>query len=254
MTVGSEPLAGKVAIVTGAGRGLGRAIARALADAGAQVALSGRDEARLADVAGEIKKLGRVGEVVPADVTDRDAVEALVAQTVERLGGVDILVNNAGVVVERPLLEMTEEDWDAIFDTNVRGTFLCTRAAGRVLTKQRAGKVINIASYTGFIGMANLAAYCASKAALVQLTKALAVEWAPHNVQVNAIAPGFFETEMNAEFRSNASELDRALKRIPARRAGRPEELGPLAVLLASSASDYMTGETIVIDGGQIAW
>lgn len=248
-----DPLAGRVAIVTGAGRGIGRAIALALAEAGASVALAGRNEGALMGLVEEITALDREALALPADVTDTDQVEVLVARTVEGLGGLDILVNNAGVLVVRPLLETTDEDWDTVLDTNLRGTFLCTRSAGRVLTEQGSGKVINIASHVGIVGMASVVSYCASKAGVIQLTKALAVEWAPFGVQVNAIAPGYVETDMNAEVRAQPEVLERVLRRIPAGRMGRPAELGPLAVLLASSASDFITGETVVIDGGQIA-
>ncbi|MCY4086575.1 MAG: 3-oxoacyl-ACP reductase FabG [Actinomycetia bacterium] len=249
-----DPLVGRVAIVTGAGRGIGRAIALALAEAGASVALAGRNEGALRGLVEEITALDREALALPADVTDTDQVEALVARTVEGLGGLDILVNNAGVLVVRPLLETTDGDWDTVLDTNLRGTFLCTRSAGRVLTEQGSGKVINIASHVGIVGMASVVSYCASKAGVIQLTKALAVEWAPFGVQVNAIAPGYVETDMNAEVRAQPEVLERVLRRIPAGRMGRPAELGPLAVLLASSASDFITGETVVIDGGQIAW
>ena len=247
-------LRGRVAIVTGGGRGIGRALARALAAAGASVALAGRTSDDLELVASEIAAAGGVAIGIPTDVTDGEQVETLVKRTVAELGGLDILVNNAGVLRNGPLLETTDEDWDSVMDTNLRGTFLCTRAAGRVLTGQGAGKVINIASHIGLVGMVDVAPYCASKGAVIQLTRALAVEWAPHGVQVNAIAPGYTETDMNAEFRADSDETKRALRRVPARRMGRPDELGPWAVLLASAASDFMTGHTIVIDGGQIAW
>jgi 2-deoxy-D-gluconate 3-dehydrogenase len=243
-----------VAIVTGASRGLGRAIALALAGAGADIAVAARSVQDLQQVAEEVSRLGRRALPVPTDVTDRDGVERLVERTVRELGGLDVLVNNAGIVRETPALETTDEDWDAVLDTNLRGTFLCSRAAGRVLTGQRSGKVVNLASNLGFVAVSNLAAYCASKAAIVQLTKALALEWAPFGVQVNAIAPGYFETAFNTELRARPELLDRVLRRVPARRMGRPEELGPLAVLLASSASDFLTGETVVIDGGQVIW
>lgn len=254
VTVSGEPLAGRVAVVTGAGKGLGRAIALALAEAGADVALSARSEGDLERVAEEVRGRGRRGLAVPTDVTDREAVEALVERTVLELGGLDILVNNAGIVRESPLLETTDEDWDAVIDTNLRGTFLCARAAGRVLTAKGSGKVINLSSNLGLVAVSNLAAYCASKGAVIQLTKALALEWAPFGVQVNCIAPGYFETDMNAAIRARPESLDRLLRRIPARRMGRPEELGPLAVFLASPASDFVTGETVVVDGGQVAW
>ena len=244
-------LDGRVAIVTGASRGLGKAIAFALAKAGADVALAARSRAQLEVVADEVSALGRRALAIPTDVIDPDAVEALVERTVRELGQLDILVNNAGVVREGPLLETTDEDWDVVITTNLRSTFLCTRAAGRHLTRGKSGKVINVASSLGVKATSNVAAYCASKAAIIQFTKAMAIEWAPSGVQVNAIAPGYFETELNAALRADRKLTQRVLRRVPARRMGKPEELGPLVVFLASSASDYMTGETVVIDGGQ---
>jgi 2-deoxy-D-gluconate 3-dehydrogenase len=254
VTANDRALEGKVAIVTGAGKGLGRAIALALAGAGADVALAARNEADLEAVADEISAMGRRGLPAKTDVTDRERADALVEKTVRELGRLDILVNNAGIVREGPFLEVTDDDWDAVIDTNLRGTFLCTRAAGRVLTEQGSGKIINIASNLGVLAAARLASYCASKGAVIQLTKALALEWAPFGVQVNAIAPGYFETDMNAEIRARPEKIGRLLRRIPAGRMGRPEELGPLAVFLASAGSDFMTGETVVIDGGQVVW
>jgi NAD(P)-dependent dehydrogenase (short-subunit alcohol dehydrogenase family) len=254
VTVCVPVLEGRAAIVTGAGKGLGRAVALALAAAGADVALAARSRPDLERVAEEVSVLGRRVLAVPTDVTERDQVEALVERTVDELGGLDVLVNNAGVVREGPLLETSDEDWDTVIETNVRGTFLCTRAAGRVLTENRSGKIINVASNLGLIAVSRLAAYCASKGAIVQFTKVMALEWASFGIQVNAIAPGYFETDMNTAIRARPEVLGRVLSRIPSGRMGRPEELGALAVFLASSASDFMTGETIVMDGGQVAW
>jgi NAD(P)-dependent dehydrogenase (short-subunit alcohol dehydrogenase family) len=246
-------LRGKVALVTGASRGIGREIALALAGAGADVALAGRDTGRLDGVAGEVRALGRTALPVATDVTDRAHVENLVARTVAELGGLDVVVNNSGVVSSVPLLEVTDEEWDRVLDTNLRGVFLVTRAAGRHLVEQGSGKVVNIASNFAFKGVAGHAAYCASKAAVVAFTRTMAVEWARHGVQVNALAPGYVATDLNADVRSDADAEARIVRSVPARRMGRADEMGPWVVLLASSASDYMTGETVTIDGGLTA-
>lgn len=249
----TRPLEGKVAIVTGAGRGLGRAMAVALAHAGADVCLAARSEGQLEAVAAQVEQCGRRAIAVPTDVTDAGAVRQLVAATVARLGGLDILVNNSGVVDSTPLLEQEPEAWDRVIATNVRGTYLATRAAGARMVEQGSGKVVNIASNFAFTGVAGHAAYCASKAAVVGFTRAMAVEWAPHGVQVNALAPGYFATDMNAALRADPDALTKVLRAVPARRMGQPEELSAWLVLLAGPASDFMTGETIVVDGGQTA-
>lgn len=249
----AQPLEGKVAIVTGAGRGLGRAMAVALADAGADVALAARSKDQLDAVAEEVGLRGRRAIAVPTDVTDADAVQRLVDATVGGLGGLDILVNNSGVIDSTPLLEQEPEAWDRVLTTNVRGTYLATRAAGARMVAQGSGKVVNIASNFAFTGVANHAAYCASKAAVVAFTRAMAVEWARYGVQVNALAPGYFATDMNAALRADPDALAKVLRAVPVRRMGQPEELAAWLVLLAGPASDFMTGETIVVDGGQTA-
>ena len=248
-----EPLAGRVALVTGASRGIGRSVALALAAAGADVALGARSAGDLKVVADEIAGLGRRALPVPLDVTDSSSVDDAVAAVADGLGGLDVLVNNAGIVHSQPVLETSDEDWDRVLSTNLRGVFLCSRAAGRVLTAQRSGKVINMASHFGIMATPAHGPYCASKAGILQLTRVLALEWAPFNVQVNAIAPGYVATDLNAETRSDAALTDKILRRIPARRMAEPDEIGPLAVLLASAASDFMTGSTLVIDGGHAA-
>lgn len=249
----TQPLEGKVAIITGAGRGLGRVMAVALAEAGADVALAARSKNQLEAVAAEVERRGRRAIAVPTDVTDAGAVQQLIDATLDGLGRLDILINNSGVVDSVPLLEQQPEAWDRVLSTNLRGTYLATRAAGARMVEQGSGKVVNIASNFAFTGVANHAAYCASKAAVVAFTRAMAVEWARHGVQVNALAPGYFATDMNAELRSDPRVLAKVLRAVPARRMGRPEELSSWLVLLAGSASDFMTGETIVVDGGQTA-
>jgi 2-deoxy-D-gluconate 3-dehydrogenase len=245
-------LQGKAAIVTGAGRGLGRAIAQALADAGAAVALAGRSIAPLDLVAAQIRDAGGSAVAIAVDVTSEADVERLVTSTVEAFGGLDVLVNNSGVLHTAPVADTSLDDWQRVIGTNLTGPFLCCRAAGPHLMRG-GGKVINVASMFAFRGVPTLASYCASKAALVNFTASLALEWAAADVQVNAIAPGYFESDINAELRDDDAALARVLKRIPARRMGRPAELAPLVVYLASAGSDFMTGETIVIDGGQTA-
>lgn len=243
-------LAGKTAIVTGAGRGIGRAVALALAEAGADVALAARTEWQLEQVAGEISDRGRRGLPVRTDVTVAADADHLVEATLAEFGRLDILVNNSGIGTARPMLETDESAWDSVMATNLRGAFLCTRAAGRHLTAVGAGKVINVASVFALIGRPNFVAYSASKAGLVGFTRALAVEWARHGVQVNAIAPGLIPTDLNAEALRDPDRVRSLQNQIPAGRFGRPEEIGPLAVYLASPASDYVTGAVFPIDGG----
>lgn len=247
----SVSLEGKVAIVTGAGRGLGRAIARALADAGAGVVVAGRNTISLDGVVAEVKESGGQALAVRCDVTSETDVDNLVARTVATYGRVDVLVNNSGVVDTTKLVDQEPAAWDRVVDTNLRGVYLTTRAVGRHLVAQGSGKVINIASNFALKGISHHASYSSSKAAVIAFTRSMAIEWARHDVQVNAIAPGYFETDINAELRADEEATRTVVARIPARRMGRPSELAPWALLLASEASDFMTGETLVIDGGQ---
>mgnify|MGYP000044069474 CR=1 FL=1 len=244
-------LAGRAALVTGGGQGLGRAMAVALAQAGADVAVAGRTTARLEESADEIRALGRSAVAITADVTRRGDPDRLVEEAVHGLGRLDVLINNSGVMHISSALEMSDDDWDRVIATNLTGTFTVARAAGRHFVAQGSGKVINISSNLGVRGGSHFSAYCASKAGVINLTRALALEWARDGVQVNAIAPGYVETEMNADLRAHPEQLATMLKRVPARRMARTEEVTPLAVYLASPLSDYMTGETLVIDGGE---
>lgn len=246
-------LEGKVAVVTGASRGLGRAIAVALAEAGAAVAVSGRARVELEETAARVRGAGQRALVVPADVTRYEEVEALAAGCLDGLGGLDILVNNSGVARIAALAEMALEDWQATIDTNLSGVFHGCRAAAAHMIARRAGKVINLASVSAAVGMAGYAAYAASKGGVVAFTRALGVEWARHNIQVNAIAPGWVVTDMNEAAFADPRLRERLLRDVPARRPGRPEEVGGLAVYLASPASDFMTGQTIYLDGGHSA-
>lgn len=243
-------LDGRVAIVTGASRGLGRAMALALAEAGADLALAARSKPDLEETARQVERLGRRALVIPTDVTVFAEVEALVGQTRERLGRLDIFVNNSGVAQVKPLQEMTPAEWGRIVDTNLTGVFNGCRAAAPRFVAARSGKVVNIASVLGVLGLPGYAAYTASKGGVIALTKALAVEWARYNIQVNAIAPGWFVTDMNAQAFADEKIRERLLRDVPMRRTGRVEEIGPLVVYLASPASDFMTGQTIFLDGG----
>jgi 2-deoxy-D-gluconate 3-dehydrogenase len=246
-------LDGRVAVVTGAGRGLGRAMAEALAEAGADVALLARSGDQLAAAAAAVRARGRRALARATDVTRADDVDAAVAEVVAGLGRVDVLVNNSGVALVKPLTELSDEEWRAVLDTNLTGAFHLCRAVGPHLLGARRGKVINVASVLGAHGLAGYTAYSASKGGLIALTRTLAVEWARHNVQVNAIAPGWFLTDMNAGAFADDRVRERLLRDVPARRTGRPEELGALVVYLASAASDYVTGETVFVDGGLLA-
>ena len=246
-------LDGRAAIVTGASRGLGRAIALALAEAGADVALAARSVAELEETARVIENLGRRALVVPTDVTVYAQVEALVEHAAGAFGRLDIVVNNSGIATVMPVAEMPPEDFRRTVEVNLVGAFNGCRAAAGRLIAQQSGKIINLASMLGASGLPGYAAYSASKGGVIALTRALAVEWARYNIQVNAMAPGWFVTDMNSRAFDDPTVRERLLRDVPARRTGRPEEIGPLVVYLASPASDYMTGQTVFLDGGHSA-
>jgi 2-deoxy-D-gluconate 3-dehydrogenase len=246
-------LAGRVAIITGASRGIGRAIALAYADAGADLALAARSRPDLEETARLAQQRGRRAIVVPTDVTVYAEVEALIERTVKALGRLDVVVNNSGVAKVAPLVETTSEDWRWMVDTNLTGVFNGVRAAAPHLIRQKSGKVVNIASVLGAVGLPGYAIYSATKGGVIALTRTLGVEWARHNIQVNALAPGWFATDMSRAAVADPRISERLTRDIPMRRIGRPEEIGPLAVYLASAASDFMTGQTIFLDGGHSA-
>jgi len=224
-----------------------------LAEAGATVALAARSKRDLEETARLVEAAGARAIVAPTDVASYPAVETLMRTVVASFGRVDIVVNNAGVARPKPLAETSPEEWQGVVDVNLTGVFNGCRAAAQYLIGQGRGKVINIASVLGAVGLPGYTVYGATKGGIIALTRTLGVEWARHNVQVNAIAPGWFVTEMNAVAFSNPTIAARLTRDIPARRTGRPEEIGPLAVYLASSASDFMTGQTIFLDGGHSA-
>jgi 2-deoxy-D-gluconate 3-dehydrogenase len=228
-------------------------MAVALAAAGAHVALAARSKPDLEETAQQVERHGVRALVAPTDVTRYGEMEALVARTLDTLGGLDILVNNSGIARTTPLAEATPDDWRAIVDVNLTGVFNGCRAAAPHLIGRRSGKVINLASVLGAVGLPGYALYAATKGGVIALTRTLGVEWARHNIQVNAIAPGWFVTDMNEAAFADPRINERLTRDVPMRRTGRLEEIGPLAVFLASSGSDFMTGQTIFLDGGHSA-
>ena len=242
-------LDGKVAIVTGASRGIGRAAAVALARQGAKVVINFAGNLAAANaVLAEITEAGGEAMLFQANVADGAAVEAMVKATLDRFGRIDILVNNAGITRDNLLMRMKEEDWDAVVDTNLKGIFLCTKTVARQMMKQRAGKIINMASVVGVMGNAGQANYAAAKAGVIGFTKSMAKELAARNVLVNAIAPGFITTDMTRVLTEEVKEG--LLGAIPLGRLGAPEDIAHVVVFLASDAANYITGQTINVDGG----
>jgi len=225
----------------------------ALAAAGADVAVAARSKADLEETGRAVEGAGARTLVVPTDVASYAEVEALMARTIATLGRLDIVVNNAGVARVAPLVEVSPDDWHFMLEVNLTGVFNGCRAAGPHLIARRGGKVVNIASVLGAVGLPGYAVYSATKGGVIALTRTLGVEWARHNVQVNAIAPGWFATEMTDEAFADPRINERLTRDIPARRIGQPSEIGPLAVYLASPAADFVTGQTIFLDGGHSA-
>lgn len=240
----------RVAIVTGGGTGIGRSIALEFAKAGADVIVASRNLENLEKVAGEIRDLGRRSLAVATDVRKPEDVENMVQRTTEGFGRIDILVNNHGAGFNCPVEDLSPGGWDAIVGINLKGVFLCSKAVGKVMIQQQRGKIINIASIAGFYGSPTLAHYAAAKAGVINFTRSLAQEWGKHNINVNCIAPGPIVTEgfmeiLKATGITEPPPLQNALQRW-----GRPEEIAYAAIFLASEASNYMTGETICVDGG----
>jgi NAD(P)-dependent dehydrogenase (short-subunit alcohol dehydrogenase family) len=243
-------LTGKVALVTGASSGLGVHFARTLAAAGASVAIAARRADRLASLQAELQSAGAKAVAVELDVQSGDSITTAFAAAEQALGPIDIVVNNAGISIVKPALEMPVEDWDAVVNTNLRGAWLVAQAAGkRWLMAKRPGVIVNIASILGLRTIGQVAPYNASKAGLIHLTRALAMEWARHDIRVNAICPGYIETEMNSDFWKTPGG-QRLIDRIPQRRIGKPEHLDGALLLLASEAGSFMTGSVLTVDGG----
>ena len=243
-------LADKVAVVTGAGRGIGRAVALAYARMGADVACVSRTEENSAKVAAEVEALGRRAWPWAVDVSDTAAVDAAAKEILELAGRVDILVNNAGVTRDNLLMRMSEEEWDTVLNINLKGAFNCTRALTRPFIKQRSGRIINIASVIGLIGNAGQSNYAASKAAMIGFTKSIARELAPRGITVNAIAPGFIETDMTAVLDDKVRE--EVLGRVPLGRFGSSDDIAHAAAFLAMEPTGYVTGQVLTVDGGMV--
>jgi NAD(P)-dependent dehydrogenase (short-subunit alcohol dehydrogenase family) len=262
---------GKVAIVTGAGRGIGKAISLVLAEAGADIVVAARTKDQIEKTAKEIDDLGQRVLAIPTDVTKADQVEHLVETTISEFGRIDILVNNAGASRPRQLIPLpgiklprwqrvddlntsiSEEEWRLVLDSNLTSTFICTKAVGPHMIQQRKGKVINISSVAAESGGAYFSSYDTSKAAVSMFTRCIALEWAPFNINVNAIGPGFFHTQMTAKEHETPDLREQMHSSVPLGRAGETREIGLLALYLASNASNYLTGQTIFLDGGLLA-
>jgi 2-deoxy-D-gluconate 3-dehydrogenase len=246
-------LSGRVALVTGGNGGIGRGIALGLAEAGAAVAIFGRNQEKNDQVLAELKAIGVPALAVKIDLTDRSALEPAFRRVEAELGPVDILVNNAGnVSLSGGILQETPADWDSVIETHLNATFLVSKLAAASMAKRKHGKIINMGSMYSYFGSGLIPSYSAAKGAIVQLTKSMAVELAPHGIQVNAVAPGWIETDMTAVVRTDGMKAmnDEIVARTPAGRWGQSEEVAGTAVFLASRASDFITGETVRVDGG----
>jgi 3-oxoacyl-[acyl-carrier protein] reductase len=244
-------LKGKTALVTGASRGIGKAIALELAKQGANVAVNFAGNAQKAEeVVSEIKAFGVEAIAIKADVANSDEVAAMVKATIETFGSLDILINNAGITRDGLIMRMKEEDWDAVINTNLKGVFNCAKAVTRQMMKQRFGRIVNISSVVGVLGNAGQANYVAAKAGVIGLTKTLARELANRNITVNAVAPGFIETDMTDELSTEIKQ--ELLKQIPLTKLGKPEDIAMVVRFLVSDDANYMTGQTLHVDGGMV--
>ena len=243
-------LSGKVALVTGASRGLGQYFGRALARAGADLVITSRDMSRLMKFKEEIETLGRKALPVKLDVLNEADITNMVRTAVSEYGRIDILVNNAGLNIRRPAVDFTWKDWDTVLDTNLKGAFFVAQAVGREMIARKYGRIINIGSCTCVFGMEGIGPYGASRGGVLQMSRSLAAEWGRHGVTVNVLAPGWFKTDQNKALYENQKWLEYITDRIPLGRPGRPNDLDGAIVFLASDASAYMTGQLLLIDGG----
>ncbi len=246
-------LSGKMAIVMGAGRGMGYQISLALARYGSDLVVCSRTISELEMVAEEARGFGRTVLVQQMDICRNSEIERMVEESVEAFGHIDILVNSAGVNIPQWAVDVTEDAWDKIMATNLKGLFFCTKAVGKVMIQQKRGKIINVSSQSGSVGLPQRAAYCSSKGGVNLLTKVLAIEWAQYNINVNAIAPTFIETPMTKPMFENEEFRSYALGNIPLGRVGKPEDVVGAVIYLASDASDLVTGHVLLIDGGWTA-
>jgi len=244
-------LSRQVAIVTGGSQGIGLTLAKSLASVGAQIVVVNRRAPEGEAAAQGIKQEGGSAISIPADISQKKSVEEMVGKTLKRYGRIDILVNNAGVIVRKPAEETEEKDWDLTMGINLKGLFFCCQVVGKQMIKQKKGKIINLSSVAATFGLKNRAPYNASKAGVSQLTKSLALEWAKYGINVNAIGPGIIRTALNEAYIDSDPEKKRKMiQKIPLGRFGKPEDLSGIVIFLASPASDYLTGQTIYVDGG----
>jgi gluconate 5-dehydrogenase len=243
-------LTGRVAIVTGASRGLGQGFARALAHAGADLVVTSRDVERLRTFQREVEKSGRRVVAIRLDVRDEDSIRLMADAAHDAYGRIDILVNNAGCNVRKHAVEVSWDDWNLVLDTNLRGAFFVAQAVARYMLPRGKGRIINIGSVTSVFGYAGLGPYGASRGGIRQLTMSLADDWGPHGITVNCLAPGWFQTEQNKVLYEDSEWVDYLVDRIPLKRPGRPQDLEGAVIFLASDASAYITGQTLLVDGG----
>jgi NAD(P)-dependent dehydrogenase (short-subunit alcohol dehydrogenase family) len=246
-------LKGKKVLVTGGSKGIGKDIALAFAKQGADVVITGRNEADLVSTTNELKRIHPNAFYLKADIQDIQSVHEMVDNAVSTLGNIDILINNAGINIAKPALEVTEKDWNQVIDTNLKGTFFCAQRVGKHMIEQGGGKIINMASQMAFVGYIKRSVYCSSKGGAVQLTKALAVEWAPYNVRVNAMAPTFIETDFTKEMFEDEEFYQDVVSRIPLGKLAQPSDVTGAVLFLASDLAQFITGETIKVDGGWTA-
>ncbi|MGO9117803.1 MAG: SDR family NAD(P)-dependent oxidoreductase [Desulfomonilaceae bacterium] len=247
-------LSGRVALVTGASKGLGKAVVAALASAGADIALYARNKQDLENVKLSVQALGRKAEAFCVDVLDKALIHENLKATLDCFGHIDILVNNAGVNIRKPVLELSPDEWDLVINTNLKGYFLMAQAVVPDMLSRGYGKVINMASILGTVALPTQLAYASSKGGVIQMTKVMALEWAKQGVRVNAIGPTYFETPLVAQLRNDPERFQFIVDRTPMGRWGQPEELAGIVIFLASRASDFITGQTIFIDGGWTIW
>ena len=250
MNASQFDLSGKVAVVTGASRGLGQYFGRALAKAGADLVITSRDPEALTPFRAEIEALGRRALPLALDVRDYDSIQRMAEDAQAAYGRIDILVNNAGCNVRKPALDVTWDDWNLVLETNLRGTFFVAQAVARKMIPRGCGRIINIGSVTSVFGYAGLTPYCASRGGVKQMTMSLADDWGRHGITVNCLAPGWFETAQNKVLYQDKEWVDYICDRIPLKRPGKPNDLDGAVVFLASDASEYITGQTILVDGG----
>lgn len=244
-------LTGKVALITGGSRGLGAQMARDYAKNGADVVVVSRNKEACEEIAHEVTQMNQRAIAISADVTKMSDIQSMLKTTIDEFGKLDILVNNAGANATNPVIEATEEEWDFIYNINLKALYFCSQQAAKVMIPQKSGKIINISSIGGSRAYRNIAAYGASKAAVMHLTRSFSNEWARYNILVNSIAPGLIATDINKDDLADPKILDRMLKMIPLRRLGQPSDISAMALFLASDVSNYITGQTFIVDGGK---